>query len=322
MSATPPAPSGRDELAEAVGAAAADRARRHHLDAQLEVAERLVAERIGEGDRLRRQRDIEEADVRRLEGLSPTRLWATLRGDAVERLAVDKAEADAAARAVVAAEARLAHARADAERVRAERAALGDVEGAYRRALDDYEAALQAQGAPAAAELGQLLEQLGTAAAESREIDEAARALEDARAALRTARGRLDSAGGWSTYDTFFGGGLFTDLMKHSRIDEATTAFVAVNRALERLSTELADIAAPGVRGVQISESLAVFDVLFDNVLADWVVRERIAQAKTHADELEIRLEGLSRYLADRASQAARAIAELSAKRERILTTT
>lgn len=308
------------ELADAVRAAVAARTRRGHLDAQLSVAQALVEERRREHDELARALTVEEADVRRLEGLSPTRLWLTLRGDVDERLAVERAEADAAARAVTQAQARLDEAVAGMRRVREDRDALGAVDRAYAEALDAYEAGLATTGAPEAVELTHLLENLGRAGADAREIDEASRALEAARAALAVALEKLDSAGGWSTYDTFFGGGMIADLMKHSRIDEATRAFTAVNRTLERLAVELADIDAPPIRGVEISQTLAVFDVLFDNVFADWMVRERIAQARAGAVDLHERLSALADYLARRAADTAGVLAALTGRRERLLT--
>lgn len=194
------------------------------------------------------------------------------------------------------------------------------MEAAYRAALARYRAALTASDAPQAAELAHLSRQLGELTAESREIDEAARALHAARVALADALQMLDSAGGWSTYDTFFGGGMITDLMKHSRIDEATASLTQVNRALERLSVELADIDAPALRGVEISQTLAVFDVLFDNVFADWMVRERISQARDGALALGDRLAQLAQYLGQRAADAAGVHAAVAAKREAILT--
>ncbi|WEK13266.1 MAG: hypothetical protein P0Y48_12510 [Candidatus Microbacterium phytovorans] len=313
-------PSSIPALADAVKDAVTARTRHAQRDAQLAVAERLVAEREAETANLQRDLGKELADVRRLDGISPTRLWATLRGNAEEQRAVEQAEADAAARALAAAQARLAHARDDADRLRREREELGDVEVAYRAALARYEAALTASDAPQAAELAHLSRQLGELAAESREIDEAAQALHAARVALADALQKLDSAGGWSTYDTFFGGGMITDLMKHSRIDEATASLTQVNRALERLSVELADIDAPALRGVEISQTLAVFDVLFDNVFADWMVRERISQARDGALALGDRLAQLAQYLGQRAADAAGVHAAVAAKREAILT--
>ncbi len=307
-------------LADEVRSAAAARARRSQLDAQLRVAEQLVATRRSELQPLEKAQAAEEADVRRLDGVSPARLWATIRGDVEERRAVEQAEADAAAAATVAARGRLEHAIADARRVAAERAALGDVDAAYAKALDTYEAGLDVAGAAQSVELAHLAENLGRVTAEQREIDEAAGALSDATAALDLALGRLESAGGWATYDTFFGGGMVADLIKHGRIDEATQAFVVVNRALERLSVELADLDLPAVRGAEISQGLAVFDVLFDNILSDWMVQSRIAEARDRARDLSAMLDSLAEELADRAARAAGVAAALTVRREEILT--
>ncbi|MCU4671258.1 hypothetical protein ACFQRL_01475 [Microbacterium fluvii] len=306
-------------LADAVRAAAEARTRHGQLTAQLDVAMRLADTRDSELADLQQRLSVEQADVRRLEGFSPTRVWAALRGDTPDRLAVERAEADAAAHAVAAAQARLDSARAEATRIRAERDGLGGVETAYASALADYDAALRAtEHGP---ELARIADELGVAAAEQREVGEAVEALKTASAALGVAMAKLDSAGGWSTYDTFFGGGMVADLIKHSRISETTAAFTTVNRALERLSAELADLSTAGVRGLEISETLAVFDVLFDNILSDWMVRDRIARARVDADALRTRLVVLSGELAARADAVASRIRDLLQRREAILTT-
>ena len=158
------------------------------------------------------------------------------------------------------------------------------------------------------------------AAARQREITEAVEALRATKTALDEALVKLDSAGGWSTYDTFFGGGLVADMVKHSNISEATDAFTAVNRALERLSTELADIGALTVDGVDISDTLAVFDVLFDNILSDWMVMDRISEARASAETLDHRLAQLAEQLATNAVETSVRISTLLGRREAILT--
>ena len=54
-----------------------------------------------------------------------------------------------------------------------------------------------------------------------REIKEAQVACEAALTTLGEAQRKVDSARSWGTYDTWFGGGLFSSLVKHNRIDEA-----------------------------------------------------------------------------------------------------
>ncbi len=300
--------------------AAEARAAHRRLGTQLDAAETAAAARRTEEADLAARLRVEEADVRRLVGVSPSRLWATLRGDLDERAARERAERDAAALAVAGAMHRREQAESEVARLRAARAALGDVEARYAAALAAHERAVRSAGTgAAAAELGQIAQGIGVATAEQREIDEAVTALRAASAALEEAFGRLQSAGGWSTYDTFFGGGMVADLMKHSRLDDSAKAFARVNRALERLRIELADIGVTGVQGVEISDTLAVFDVLFDNVFSDWMVRDRIARAREEATRLRVRLSELERTLAERRLAVAEHLVALARRREELL---
>ncbi|PZU47008.1 MAG: hypothetical protein DI566_06770 [Microbacterium sp.] len=308
-----------DESSEAVRAAAEARSRHARLSTQLETARALAATRRAELAALDEQLRVEERDVARIEGISPSRLWAILRGDAEERAARERAERDAAARAVAGARTRLEQAESEAARVEAERGVLGDVERAYAEALAAHERLLRVRGSGEAAELGTIAAAVGEVTDERREIAEARAALSSANEALADAFAALDSAGGWSTYDTFFGGGFVGDMMKHGRIDEASAAFARVNRALEHLAIELADVGIAPVEGVVVSGSLAVFDVLFDNILSDWMVRDRIARAREEARELHLGLSRLDLALAERDLGAATRLAELARRREQLL---
>ncbi|WP_162564387.1 MULTISPECIES: hypothetical protein [Microbacterium] len=307
-------------LTEAVRTAAEARASLQRLGVQLDTAEALVETRRGELASMQRGLQVELSDVRRLEKLSPTKIWATLRGDRADRLAVERAEADAARLAVAGAQARLDSAIAGAGRVRRGRDALGGADDAYREALAGYEVALCAAGGGDAVELAEIAAQLGVAAARQLEIAEAVDALRATKTALDDALMKLDSAGGWSAYDTFFGGGFVADMVKHSNIGDATDAFIEVNRALERLSTELADLGAPTVAGVEISDTLAVFEVLFDNVFSDWMVMDRISEARVNAEDLDVRLTQLAEHLGTLAVETATRTDTLLRRREAILT--
>ncbi len=315
-----------DAAVEILRRAAEDRSAHQHLGARVDAARTLVDARRAERDELQERLRVEEADVRRIEGISAARLWATLRGDAPEQAARERAERDAAALAVAGAEACLAQAGAELRRVSAQRAGLGDVEERYAGALAEYERIVTAGAAgdslgTVASDLRIVAADIGRARSDLREVDEAVAALRAAMSALEEAHTRLQSAGGWSTYDTFFGGGMVADLMKHSRIEESADAFARVNRALERLRIELADVGVSPVQGVEISDTLGVFDVLFDNVFADWMVRERIAQAREQAVTLQVRLSELDVALANRRLETAERLAALARRREELLLT-
>lgn len=61
----------------------------------------------------------------------------------------------------------------------------------------------------------------------------------------------LSSADGWSTYDTFFGGGMISSVIKHDRMDDASTvlrrADLALGRARERVASARRAVADVGV---------------------------------------------------------------------------
>lgn len=223
----------------------------------------------------------ESADVARLESFSPTRIWAALRGSRDEELDRERAEQQQAEYAVAVALAQVERLVRERDAARAEAHALGDVAERKRLALADVEAWMAASAHPSAARLAELATSTGTLAAERHELLEAVAAADEARAALGRAAAVLSSASGWSTMDTFFGGGLITDMVKYDKVDQAQRLMQAAGQALQRLRRELADVGAGAdAPGLEIGSLLQTFDVWFDNVFSDWAVRSRIAEAE------------------------------------------
>jgi len=311
------------ELAEAVRAAAENRARQRQLAVQLETTESLVATRRDELAQLQQALQVELSDVSRLEEVSLTKLWATLRGNVADRLAIERAEADVAGIAVASAQSRLDRAVAEDARVRREHDALRGADRAYADALAAFETAVLAVGGRDAEELTALAEQLGVTQARHREVAEAVDALNTARTALDAALAKLDSAGRWSTYDTFFGGGLVSDIGQ--ALEHRMTRPKRSGRSTEPWSgspSSVADIGGATIDGVDVSQTLAVFDVLFDNIVSDWMVRERISDAKARAEDLRRRLSQLASELDAEAAASSTRVTGLLRRREEILTTT
>lgn len=69
------------------------------------------------------------------------------------------------------------------------------------------------------------------------EIREAIVAGERALNSLYAAQGKLKSAKGWGIFD-ILGGGLLSDLMKHSRMNDASSYMEAARRDLEKFKRE------------------------------------------------------------------------------------
>lgn len=135
-----------------------------------------------------------------------------------------------------------------------------------------------------------------------REIREAQAACSAAIGSLRAALDRIGSARSWGTYDTWFGGGFFSSMIKHDRIDEAEAAMRAVDSALDRLRRELADIGVDGaaVGDVGVSGLSRSLDVWFDNFFTDISVQGRLKDADQRLSDVGELLMSVSERLAER----------------------
>ena len=135
-----------------------------------------------------------------------------------------------------------------------------------------------------------------------REIREAQEACEAALTSLGEAQRAVDSAQSWGTYDTWFGGGLFSSLVKHNRIDDAEGFMRAIDAALDRLRRELADVRIEGAAlgGVGVSDLNRTLDVWFDNFFSDMAVQSRLNDADHRLDTIGEALVSVRRALHDR----------------------
>jgi hypothetical protein len=303
------------ELESAVEAAAELRRPSDRLDrarAARAVDERAVVEAHAGWQR-------ESDDVTALESLSPTRIWASLRGSRDVDLAREQAEEQAAAYVLAQARARREQSRDEEVRALAALQALGDVASRRAAALAAKEAWLRESGGTAGADLARVAEEVGVLRSRRTEILQALAAAARAGACLEQARDVLGSARGWSTADTFFDGGLLTDLAKYSRMDRATDLMRQADAALRELSVELADVGMAELGGIDVPQLTRAFDVWFDNIFSDWSVRNRIGEAIGRTDAAYGAVVEAHRRLSAGAAQVDRDLAALAERRERIL---
>jgi hypothetical protein len=291
------------------------RNRRAGLIARLEGESTELAE-------LRSRYAVEQRDVDRLEGLSLTRVLVALRGSREGDLDRERAEAEAARYRVAEAESRLAAVRAEIAATDARLAELAGVPARYEAAVDDKERYVRGVGGPRAAALSALAEDRGRLEAELRELGEALRAADDAGRALGELRRQLDSAGGWSTYDTFLGGGVVSSMIKHDRIDGAARVAAHADRCLAVLRAELADVGvAPEMAPTVGVDGLTRFaDVWLDNIFTDMAVRDHIKRAQMNADRSWRMVGAVHRGVSERTAAAQVRLGAVEAERKRLLT--
>lgn len=275
-----------------------------------------LVERVAE---LRRKLESEAADVERLETLSAAQIWSRLKGSHADDLERETAEREAARYAVAEAEARLEVMQRELDSLVSRRAELGDVAAGYDQALAAKQAWLEGNGGAEAAELADIAQRRGELLAVDKEMREAHAAGTAARGWLARALDVLGSAGSWSAWDAFGGGGLVTDMIKYQKVDEATALVRQADQALAAFSRELADVDLPQVNGVQVDQMMRTFDVWFDNIFSDMAVRARIADARQRVGDAVQQVDQALAALAQRGRDIEAELARLRARREQLL---
>lgn len=121
-----------------------------------------------------------------------------------------------------------------------------------------------------------------------KEINEAIEAGQRALMSLRQAENKLSSARNWGLVD-LFGGGFLTDMMKHSKINDASSYVEQAKWDLQKFQSELKDVNLPTEVKIEIGGFLSFADFFFDGVVADYLVQSKIANARQQiADAIRI----------------------------------
>ena len=117
-----------------------------------------------------------------------------------------------------------------------------------------------------------------------KEINEAIVAGDMALNSLYAAQEKLDSAKGWSWLD-MFGGGFLTDMIKHSKMDEASRCMENAKYNLKKFQKELSDINLSLDLRMEVGGFLSFADFFFDGLVADYLVQSKIASAREQVED-------------------------------------
>lgn len=304
-----------DELEAALQACSDQAGLSRHLD-RLRREESLAAAEV---QQTMNAVQAEQRDVAALESLSPTRIWATLRGTHSSDLERESAELAAQQFRAALAATVLAAATASREQVEATLAALGDVEARRAAALEAEEARLLGSEGSVSAQLLEVSEQLSSLRTQLAEVNQALAAGNQAQQELALTAELLGSAQGWGAFDVFLGGGLLTDMVKYERIDAATERLRAANTALKRFAAELDDVGLEAVNEVELTGLDRTFDVWFDNIFSDWSVLDRITQATERTQSAINAVATAAQHLQQRKFELVALERTLSHARERLI---
>lgn len=141
-----------------------------------------------------------------------------------------------------------------------------------------------------------------------------------ARATIEKTLKHLDSAKGWSTYDTFFGGGLIATAMKHDALNASEQTMHELQSALERFSRELADVQEV-VEELRVERgSLIQFaDYFLDDIFSEWTMHGRINESLEQVNRLDQEISQLITHVTTKSEQLGERLEEVGEKRRHLI---
>jgi len=144
-------------------------------------------------------------------------------------------------------------------------------------------------------ELDQRMEQSKSS---QRDIAEAINAGLEVQDCLSRAMESLNDAEDWGVWD-MFGGGLVTDMVKHSNIDDASMAAQQAQALLRRFRTELTDVHISDEIEIDISGFSKFADFFFDGLIADWFMQNKINATQDSVQNIQIQVQSVMRKLGE-----------------------
>lgn len=137
-----------------------------------------------------------------------------------------------------------------------------------------------------------LNEQLSASKNALKEVREAISAGRSVINSLENAMGSLDSAGGWGVWD-MLGGGLISDLAKHSHIDNAKHEAEQAQILLRRFRSELADIRISNDIHIETGGFAKFADFFFDGLIADWFMQSKIKNSHESVSKVKSQVQSV-----------------------------
>ena len=169
------------------------------------------------------------------------------------------------------------------------------VKDRYTTLIKEKEILLLKDNSPEGRRLRESLDRINELKLDIKEVDEAIYSGERAITSLEEMKNHLESARGWGTWD-ILGGGLISDMAKHSAIDRANNSAHEVQYLLKSFEKELSDVNNFTDIKVNVSGFTTFADFFFDGFFVDWFVQSKI---KDSLRNVESTLSRIKRILID-----------------------
>lgn len=290
-------------------------ARKKHLESTLKG---LYDQQRELQDHLRELKQIsyaENADVEKLEKFSLAGLYYLITNQKEEMLNKERQEAYTARLKCDAAQTELDTITEEIIKTRALISEFSGCEEQFSKLKQEKKEQIKHSGSPEAAKILELEEEIADCESQIKEIREAYTVGSEALCIADEIIHSLDKAKGWGTWDTFAGGGLISDIAKHSHLNTAQRLVSDLQSKLRKYKTELMDVQISADVEVGISGFLNFADYFFDSILVDWTVLNKITKSRSQAESTRNKISLLQYKLNDLKTSKER---ERDLKREEI----
>lgn len=171
-----------------------------------------------------------------------------------------------------------------------------DIEMRYSKLIDEKEKLIIKLGGKLGIQLKNELAKIDEIKVDMKEINEAINAGEGALNTLGMVRDKLQSAQNWGVWD-MLGGGLISNIGKHSAIDDANDIAQDLQDQLESFIKELADVNEFTDMQVNLSSFATFADFFLDGIFADWFVQSKINKSLDNVNKTMEAIEEIVRGL-------------------------
>lgn len=162
----------------------------------------------------------------------------------------------------------------------------------YNSLIKEKEERFILEGGEKGREYKEMLDKTDDLKLDIKEVNEAIQAGQRACSALEDMKKSLKTAKSWGTWD-MLGGGLISDLAKHSAIDEANKIAHNSQHLLKSFEKELSDVNEFTQIEVNLSAFASFADFFFDGIFADWFVQSKINDSLNNVENTINKIESI-----------------------------
>lgn len=272
------------------------------LDSLRELTIEELEKKKRNGEDLRNILKKEEKDVTKLEGMSVSSIFLTMIGKKDDQLYKEREEYLAARIRYEECLKDIAELEVQVEYCDNELESFLGVKREYEKVMKEKETLILKEDSDESRKLRDYQDKLNELKLDTKEIKEAINAGEKANISLLVMKEYLDKAKSWGLWD-MMGGGLISNIAKHSAIDDANRAGQDAGQSLKVFKKELSDVNKFTDVEVNMSSFTKFADFFFDGFFVDWFVQSKINDSLSNVYNTKSRIDSIISDLNENLSQ-------------------